>query len=123
MSAKTLGTLPVIYALDEQQNPLPRKTMLCGGDTNSTGGGNDVFPSSLGLRQSIHRCITGEGGSQLLFLLRKRDGGRKFLPLHGCSKDFWQTLYMSQILFSSIDCKVFLHTNNTFVPAIFYYKI
>ena len=46
MSAKSLGTLPVIYAVDEQQNPLPRKTMLCGGDTNSTGGGNYVFPSS-----------------------------------------------------------------------------
>ena len=46
MPAKSLGTLPVIYAVDEQQNPLPRKTMLCGGDTNSTEGGNDVFPSS-----------------------------------------------------------------------------
>ena len=46
MSAKSLGTLPVIYAVDEQQNPLPRKTMLCGGDTNRTGGENDVFPSS-----------------------------------------------------------------------------
>ena len=46
MSAKSLGTLPLIYAVDEQQNPLPRKTMLFEGDTNSTGGGNDVFPSS-----------------------------------------------------------------------------
>ena len=46
MSAKSLGTLPVIYVLDEQQNPLPRKTMLFEGDTNSTGGRNDVFPSS-----------------------------------------------------------------------------
>ena len=46
MSANSLGTLPVIYAVDEQQNPLPRKIMLCGGDTNSTGGGNYVFPSS-----------------------------------------------------------------------------
>ena len=68
MSAKSLETLPVIYAVDEQQNPLPRKTMLCGGDTNSTGGGNDVFPSSVGLRQSIPHCIMREGGSQLLFL-------------------------------------------------------
>ena len=74
MSAKSLGTLHVIYAVDEQQNPLPRKTMLCGGDTNSTGGGNDVFPSSLGLRQSIQQCIRGERGSQLLFLQRKRTG-------------------------------------------------
>ena len=46
MSAKSLGTLPVIYAVDEQQNPLPRKTMLFEGDTSSTGGRNDVFPSS-----------------------------------------------------------------------------
>ena len=46
MPAKSLGTLPVIYAVDKQQNPLPRKTMLCGGDTNSTGGENYVFPSS-----------------------------------------------------------------------------
>ena len=46
MSAKSLGTLPVIYAVDEQQNSLPHKTMLCGGDTNNTGGENDVFPSS-----------------------------------------------------------------------------
>ena len=94
MSAKSLGTLPVIYAVEEQQNPLPHKTMLGGGDTNSTGGENDVFPRSLGLRLSIQHYITGEGGSQLLFLQRKKDGGRKFLPLHGCSKDFWQTFYI-----------------------------
>ena len=50
MSAKSLGTLPVIYAVDEQHNPLPHKTMLFGGNTNSSGGGNDVVPSSLGLR-------------------------------------------------------------------------
>ena len=46
MSAKSPGTLPMIYAVDELQNPLPRKTMLFEGDTNSTGGINDVFPSS-----------------------------------------------------------------------------
>ena len=46
MSAKSFGTRPVIYAVDEQQNPLPRKTMLFEGDTNNTGGKNDVFPSS-----------------------------------------------------------------------------
>ena len=85
MSAKSLGTLHAIYAVDEQQNLHLRKTMLCGGDTNSTGGGNDVFPSSLGLRQSIQHCTTGEGGSQFLFLQQKKDGDREFLPLHGCS--------------------------------------
>ena len=46
MSATGLGTLPVIYAVDEQQNPLPRKPMLFEGDTNNTGGRNDVSPSS-----------------------------------------------------------------------------
>ena len=46
MSAKSLGTLPVIYAVDEQQNTLPRKTMFFEGDTNSTGGGKYVFLSS-----------------------------------------------------------------------------
>ena len=46
MSAKSLGTLPVVYVVDEQQNPLPRKTMSFEGDTNSTGGISDVFPSS-----------------------------------------------------------------------------
>ena len=46
ISAKSLGTLHVICAVDELQNPLPRKTMLFEDDTNSTGGRNDVFPSS-----------------------------------------------------------------------------
>ena len=46
MSAESLGTLNVICAADEQHNPFPRKTMLFEGDTNSTGGRNDVFPSS-----------------------------------------------------------------------------
>ena len=113
MSANGLGTLSVIYAVDEQQNPLPRKTMLCGGDKNSTGGGNYVFPSSLGLRQSIQNCITGEGGSQLLFLKRKKDWGRKFLPLHGCSKNFWQTLYLSDFESCLELSKVNMYTDDT----------
>ena len=44
MSAKSLGRLPVIYAVDELQNRLPLKIMLFEGDTNSTGGRTDVFP-------------------------------------------------------------------------------
>ena len=43
MSAKSLGTLPVIYAVDELQNPLPCTTMLFEGDRNSTEGRNGVF--------------------------------------------------------------------------------
>ena len=46
MSAKSLGTLPVIFVADELQSPLPRKTMLCEGDMSSTGGENDVSPKS-----------------------------------------------------------------------------
>ena len=45
MSAKSLGTLPVIYIVDELQNPLLCTTMLFEGDTNSTKGRNYVFPN------------------------------------------------------------------------------
>ena len=38
MSAKSLGTLPVIYAVDELQNPLPQTTMLFEGDSNNRTG-------------------------------------------------------------------------------------
>ena len=38
MPAKSLATLPVIYAVGEIQNALPRTTMLFEGDRNSTGG-------------------------------------------------------------------------------------
>ena len=92
MLAKSLGTIPVIYAVDEQQNPLPRNTMLCGGDTNSTGGDNDgendVFPCGLGLRLSIQHCITGKGDSQLLFLERKKDGVENSYHCMGVPRTF-----------------------------------
>ena len=42
MSAKSRETLPVIYAIDELQNPLPRKTIF-EGNWNGTGG---IFPNS-----------------------------------------------------------------------------
>ena len=35
MSVKSLGTLAMIYATDELQNPLLLKTMLCEGDMNN----------------------------------------------------------------------------------------
>ena len=35
MSAKSLGTLAMIYATDELQNPLPLKAMSCEGDMNN----------------------------------------------------------------------------------------
>ena len=43
MSAKSLGTLAMIYATDELQNPLPLKTMLCEGDMNNPVRRNDAF--------------------------------------------------------------------------------
>ena len=43
MSAKSLGTLAMIYATDELQNPLPLKAMLCEGDMNNPVGRSDVF--------------------------------------------------------------------------------
>jgi len=48
MLAKSLRTLPVIYAIDEQ-NPLPCKTKLLEGHMNGTGGRSDAFPNSEGL--------------------------------------------------------------------------
>ena len=46
MSANSLETLTVICAIDELQNPLPRKIMFFEGHTNSTGGKNDAFPKT-----------------------------------------------------------------------------
>ena len=46
MSAKSLGTLPVIYAVDELQNLLSCSTILFEDDRNSTGGRNGAFPNS-----------------------------------------------------------------------------
>ena len=46
MTAKSLGTLPVIYAVDALQNSLLRTTMLFEGIRTSTGGRSGVFPNS-----------------------------------------------------------------------------
>ena len=43
MSAKSLGTLAMIYATDKLQNPLPLKTMLCEGDMNNPVRRSDAF--------------------------------------------------------------------------------
>ena len=43
MSAKSLGTLAMIYAIVELQNPLPRKTMLWKGDMNISASTSDKF--------------------------------------------------------------------------------
>ena len=48
MSAKSPGTLPVIYVVDELQNHLPRKAMLFEGDTNSAGGRKMSFQVAKG---------------------------------------------------------------------------
>ena len=46
MSAKSLGTFPVICAIDEVQNPLPLKTMLFNRHMTSIIGISDTFPNS-----------------------------------------------------------------------------
>ena len=46
MSAKSLGTLHVICAIDELQNPLLRKMLLFEGHMASTTGVSDAFPNS-----------------------------------------------------------------------------
>ena len=46
MSAKSLGTFPVICAIDEVQNPLPLKTMLFKRHMTSIIGISDTFPNS-----------------------------------------------------------------------------
>ena len=61
MSAKSLGTPPVIYAVDKLQNPLHRKTMFFEGETNSTVGRNDLF-----CNVSLSRVDTEQ--KQVLFL-------------------------------------------------------
>ena len=46
LSAKSLRTLSMIYAVDELQNPLPRTTMLFEGDRNSTAEKNGELRAS-----------------------------------------------------------------------------
>ena len=43
MPAKSLGTLAMIYAIVELQNPLPRKTILWKGDMNVSASTSDTF--------------------------------------------------------------------------------
>ena len=61
MSAKGLGTLPLVYAADELQNPLPRTTMLFKDDTNSTGLRNNAFQK---IRASAIDPTLYEGGTE-----------------------------------------------------------
>ena len=46
MPARSLGKLPVNYAIDELQNPLLHTTILFEGQKNSTGGRSDYFQNS-----------------------------------------------------------------------------
>ena len=62
MSAKSLGTFPVIFAIDEVQNSLPHKTMLFKRHMTSLIGISDTFPNSEGPWLLIQHCIRGEGG-------------------------------------------------------------
>ena len=48
MSSNSLGILTVIYAVDEQQNPLRRKTMLFEGDKIAMEGEMVSFQVAMG---------------------------------------------------------------------------
>ena len=43
MPAKSVGTLAMICAIGELQNPLPRKTILCKGDINNSANRSEAF--------------------------------------------------------------------------------
>ena len=46
MPAENLGTLTMVFAIGELQNPLPRKTMSCKGDMNISANRSDAFSHS-----------------------------------------------------------------------------
>ena len=46
MSAKSLGTHAMIYAIGDLQRSLPCKTMLCEGDMNNPEGRSNAFLQS-----------------------------------------------------------------------------
>ena len=62
MPAKSLGTLAMIYAIVELQNPLPRKTMLWKGDMNASASTSDAFLQSQGFQLATQHCLTRGGG-------------------------------------------------------------
>ena len=67
MSAKSLGTLPVICAIDVVQNHLPLKTMLFIRDMTSIIGKSDTF-------LLIQHCI--RGGKGVYILVNASETGR-----------------------------------------------
>ena len=62
MSAKSLVTFPVICAIAELENPLPRKTMLFEGHMTNTIGLSGAFSNSQGPLLLTQHCIRGEEG-------------------------------------------------------------
>ena len=73
MSAKGLGTFPVICAIDEVQNPLPLKTLLFERHMTSIIGIRDTFPNSYGPWLLIKHCIMGE---RVYILVNASETGR-----------------------------------------------
>ena len=71
MPAKSLGTLPVFYAVDELQNPLFPVQQCCLKVIGIAQEGEVVvsFQIAKDFRLSIQHCMKGEGGSQVSFLL------------------------------------------------------
>ena len=53
----------MIYAIGELQNPLPRKTVPCGGDMNNSAGRSDAFLPCKGFRVATPHCMKGRGAA------------------------------------------------------------
>ena len=95
MSAKGLGTLAMIYATDELQNPILLKTMLCEGDMNNPVGRSDVFCIIKSIRYRLNIVWRGEGLA-LPSVTQKGKRSRKILKRYWCSNYFWQALYLEE---------------------------
>ena len=77
MPAKSLGTLAMIYAIVELQNPLPRKTMLWEGDMNVSASTSDTFLKKVRVSASDSTLFDGGRGLPLLLLTQKGKGPGK----------------------------------------------
>ena len=88
MSAKSLGTFPVIYDVDEQRIPLPRKTMLFEGDTNSTGGEMMSFQVAKGFGYRFNIVQRGKGAHNCYFCSVKRTGVENSYHCMGVPRTF-----------------------------------
>ena len=86
MSAKSLGTLAMIYVTDVLQHPLHHYTMLSKADMNNLASRSDARAHSYAFPLSNQHCMKGGGGFTVELLSLERERSRKFLKMQGCSK-------------------------------------